>query len=114
MQAQPFAEQAWGDINGWLIADGHPPQKVLAAESLAEMHNDWSCHRMFAHLATYATGAAGKYASERDRYFKAAKDNYGRLQLPQDADEDGTADGTVDSLPPLYGVLANHRGLDAA
>jgi hypothetical protein len=113
-EIQIHVDDAWGDIQGWLIADGHPPQKVLSAETLAEMHADHSSYKMFANLATYATGQAGRYATERDRYFKLARDNYGRLQLSEDANEDGTADGTTDSVVPLYGVVENFRGLAAS
>ena len=109
-QIQGHVNEAWDDIQGWLIEDGHPPQKALSSEGLAEMHADWSCHRMFANLATLADGDPG-YASERDRYGKAAKDKYGRLQLAQDADQDGTADGTTDNVIPLYGVPEHFRGL---
>jgi hypothetical protein len=110
-QAHNFVVLAFYDIHGWLVEDGHPPHKALSPTgTFAEMHASWSAHRMFAHLATYATGQGGRYVSERDRYGKAAKDNYARLRLKQDADQDGTPDGTTANFEPLYGVQDNIRG----
>jgi hypothetical protein len=98
-------EDAWGELIGRLLGDGHLPNRILNNHALA------TCTSTGPRTSSAATSrptcpADTKWSGLADNYWKRSQDEYeNHLGLQADQDEDGVAEqpGVLESAePPLY------------
>lgn len=95
-------EDAWSELVGRLLGDGHVPNRVLNTHAIAIVHKYWAAHlvcRDF--LSDVPTDT--RWSKLADDYWKRAQDEYEHhLGLQADQDEDGVAEtpGVLDPAEP--------------
>jgi hypothetical protein len=98
-------EDAWCELIGQLLGDGHLPHRVLNMHALAIVHRYWAAHLVCRDFASDVPSDT-KWSKLADDYWKRAQDQYEHhLGLQLDQDEDGVAEepGVLDQAePPLY------------
>jgi hypothetical protein len=98
-------EDAWGELVGRLLGDGHLPSRILNNHALAVVHKYWSAHLVCRDFATDVPSDT-KWSGLADKYWERSQDEYeNHLGLQADQDEDGVAEqpGVLESAePPLY------------
>lgn len=88
---EPIRE-AWDELVGRMLGDGHLPHRVLNWHAVAVVHKYWAAHIV---ARDFATDAAGDSKWERlaDSYWERAEHEYEHhLGLQKDNDEDGVPD----------------------
>jgi len=94
---QSYAGQrhsAWIRLNKWLIQQGNRPALIFDSWGLRDVHIYLSLEIIFRDFATSV--GDGRYSKLSDHYRQIARDEFDRLQLAYDFDEDGTNDSDAE------------------
>lgn len=94
--------QAWDEMIGRLLGDGHLPNRILNWFALGIVHRYWAAHIVCRDFQTDQPGDS-RWARLSDEYWKRSQDEYEHhLGLQADSTETGVADtpGALDPAEP--------------
>jgi hypothetical protein len=97
-------EDAWVELVSRLLGDGIVPHRLLNVWALTITHRYWAASIVARDFAT-DNPSDSRWERLAEDYWKRSQDEYERLGLQRDSDEDGVADSpdTLDpATPPLY------------
>jgi hypothetical protein len=88
----PKLEEAWDDVQTWLLESGKRPYLTLNPWALKRVHMAWTLHLIYRDAAAYVE-EGGRYTTEAEAYRREAKAAFGELRIEYDAGQTMARDG---------------------
>lgn len=92
-------DEAWVEIQQWLIDQGNRPNLIVAPHSLRSIHLYLALALIYGDMST---SQADAYHAQAERYREAYREARDALKLAYDEDDDGRADTMRPSYPTLW------------